>query len=174
MRGSTASAARPGPPYGTPTTRRRAARRQKSRGGFRTQKEAQTHLATVITSVAEGTYVEPSKQPLGRFLVDEWLPAIRGSVRPLTAERYAKTVRLYVTSREIGTVPLRGLSGGHLTGLYNDLEREGLSVATRRLTHSVLRRALNDAVRWDKLLATLRMPPTLPGHPPPGAIVDGS
>jgi hypothetical protein len=122
------------------------------------------HLATVITSVAEGTFVEPSKQPLARFLVGEWLPAIRGSVRPLTAERYAKTVRLYVTSREIGTVPLRGLSGGHLTGLYSDLEREGLSVATRRLTHSVLRRALNDAVPGTSSRATLRTPPTLRGH----------
>src|SRR2546430_15069174 len=51
----------------------------------------------------------------------------------------------------LGALPLRGLSGGHLTGLYGELERDGLAVGTRRLTHAVLRRALNDAVRWGKL-----------------------
>jgi integrase len=140
-------------------------RRQKSKGGFRTQKEAQTHLATVITRVAEGTYIEPSKVPLARFLVDEWLPAVGGALRPLSHARYDKIVRTYVAQRDIGGVPLRALSGGHLTALYSELEREGLSVATRRLTHAVLRRALNDAVRWGKLSrnpAAAADPPALP------------
>ena len=34
-------------------------RRQASKGGFRTQKEAQRHLATVVVQVADGTYIEP-------------------------------------------------------------------------------------------------------------------
>lgn len=42
-------------------------RKQKSKGGFRTQKEAQTHLATVITQTVQGSYVEPSKVALARF-----------------------------------------------------------------------------------------------------------
>jgi integrase len=115
--------------------------------------------------VSEGTYVEPSKEPLARYLRDEWLPAISGTVRPLTRERYEKIIRTYVTDRDIGSVPLRGLSGGHLTGLYSDMERDGLSVATRRLTHAVLRRALGDAVRWGKLArnpATAADPPAVP------------
>jgi integrase len=140
-------------------------RRQKSKGGFRTQKEAQRFLATVVTDVADGTYVEPSRQPLARYMTDEWLPAIAGTVRPLTGERYAKVVRSYVAGREIGAVPLRSLTGAHLNGLYAELERDGLSVATRRLVHAVLRRALGDAVRWDKLArnpAASADPPSLP------------
>ena len=101
-------------------------RRQRSKGGFGTRKAAQQHLATVITQVTEGTYVEPSKQLLVRFLLDEWLPAISGTVRPLTHARYDKIVRTYVAKRDIGGVPLRALSGGHLTALYGELEREGL------------------------------------------------
>jgi integrase len=45
------------------------------------------------------------------------------------------------------------------------MERDGLSVATRRLTHAVLRRALGDAVRWGKLArnpATAADPPAVP------------
>jgi integrase len=140
-------------------------RRQRSKGGFRTQKAAQAHLATVITQTNEGTYIEPSKQPLARFMIDEWLPAVSSTVRPLTAERYGKITRSYVVKRDIGGVPLRGLSGGHLTALYAELERDGLSVGSRRLVHSVLRRALSDAVRWGRLPrnpAAAADPPALP------------
>jgi integrase len=141
-------------------------RRQGSKGGFRTRKDAQAHLSTVLVAVQNGTYVEPSKQLLGRFLIDEWLPAISGgTVRPLTLARYEKIVRTYIVKRDIGGVPLRSLSGGHMTALYGELHRAGLSVATRRLTHAVLRRALNDAVRWGKIArspAHAADPPALP------------
>jgi integrase len=137
-------------------------RRQGSRGGFRTQKEAQRHLASVIVAVGDGNYVEPSKQPLGRYMLDEWLPGISGTLRPLTIHRYQRIADLYVASREIGGIPLRSLTGGHLNALYRELESEGLSIATRRLVHAVIRRALNDAVRWGKLVRN----PTRAADPP--------
>ena len=126
-------------------------RRQKSKGGFRTQREAQTHLAKVVTAIGEGGYSEPSKQPLGEFLRDEWLPAVRNTVRILTATSYEDNVRGYLLPADIAGVPLRSLSPGHVNALLDQLERQGLSVGTRRLIHAVLRRALNDAVRWGKL-----------------------
>ena len=140
-------------------------RRQASKGGFRTQKEAQRHLATVLTQVGDGTYFEPSKQPLARFLVDEWLPAISATVRPLTHHRYTQIVNTYIEDREVGAVPLRSLTAGHLNGLYAALERQGLSVASRRLVHAVLHRALGDAVRWSKVarnVANAADPPAVP------------
>ncbi len=126
-------------------------RHQASKGGFRTQKEAQRHLASVVTQVGDGTYIEPSKEPLGRFLLDEWLPAIRGTVRPNTHDTYERLMRVHVAKRDIGAIPLRSLNGAHVDALYADLELSGLSVNTRRLIHSTLSRALHDAVRWDKL-----------------------
>ena len=140
-------------------------RRQKSKGGFRTQKAAQQHLATVLVAVADGTYSEPSKDPLAHYLTDEWLPGISATIRPLTVRRYAAIVNSYIKPRELGTVPLRSLTGAHLNRLYAELEAEGLSIATRRLTHAVVRRALNDAVRWGKLTrnpASAADPPSLP------------
>jgi integrase len=152
-------------------------RRQRSKGGFTTRKAAQAFLNSTITSVNEGTYVEPSKQPLAHFMEREWLPAIAGTVRPLTLRKYESVARSYVARRDVGAVPLRGLTGAHLNALYGELERcadpdcehdgkcRGLSVATRRLVHAVLRRALADAVRWDKLArnpAASADPPSLP------------
>ena len=126
-------------------------REQKSKGGFRTQKEAQAHLTTVLAQVQAGGYIEPSKEPFARYLEGTWLPAIRSTVRPLTHTSYRRVVAVHIARRDIGGKPLRNLTGGDLTALYAELEHEGLSVAYRRLIHSTLRRALNDAVRWDKI-----------------------
>jgi integrase len=165
MRGSTRKRGNTWTAYWDTTDPTTGSRKQKSQGGFRTQKEAQRHLASVIVQVGEGTYIEPSKQPLARFMLDEWLPGIGGTLRPLSRHRYERITRIYVADREIGGVPLRGLTGAHLNKLYAELEADGLSVATRRLTHAVLRRALNDAVRWGKLSrnpASAADPPSLP------------
>ena len=125
-------------------------RRQASKGGFRTQKAAQAFLATVITTVNAGTYVEPSKQPLAAFMVAEWLPAIEATVRPSTHAAY-KQACARVERSDVGAIPLRGLNGGHLNAFYREMEQAGLSIATRRLTHTTIHRALRDAVRWGKL-----------------------
>jgi integrase len=140
-------------------------RRQKSKGGFKRQKDAEAFLATVVTSVHDGTYSEPSKAPLAAYMATEWLPAVRGRLRPLTARKYAQIIRTHIARRDIGAVPLRALNPGHVNALYGELEDAGLSAATRRLVHAVLRRALQDAVRWEKIKrnpAANATPPALP------------
>jgi len=83
--------------------------------------------------------------------MDEWLPGIRATVRPNTWSTYERLLRVHVAGREVGALPLRSLTGGHLNALYAEMERDGLSVNTRRLLHSTLHRAMRDAVRWEKL-----------------------
>jgi integrase len=137
---------------------------QRSKGGFGRQKDAQAFLNEQLSGLDAGTYVEPSRQPLATFMADEWLPAIAGTVRPLTLARYRQNVRLYIAGRDIGGVPLRALNAGHLNGLYAEMERDGLSVGTRRLLHAVVHRALRDAVKWGKLprnVATAADPPSV-------------
>ena len=125
-------------------------RRQRSKGGFATRREAQAFLTDVLSRLASGSYAAPAKLTLGDFLTTEWLPAVEGTLRPLSLTRYESAIRLYIAP-QIGHIRLQTLSGGHLNTLYRELEQAGLSVATRRLTHAVLHRALRDAVRWGKL-----------------------
>ena len=165
MRGSTRKRGKSWTAYWGAFDAATGGRKQKSKGGFERQKDAQAHLDEVVPQVKAGTYTEPSKVPFGRYLRDEWLPAVSGTVRPLSHARYSAVVNTYIAPREVGGVPLCALSGGHLSSLYSELEREGLSVATRRLVHAVARHALNDAVRWDKLTrnpAAAADPPALP------------
>ena len=66
-------------------------RRQKWTSGFRTRKEAEAHLADTIGQVHRGEYVERSRLTVGAYLNDEWLPAIRASVRPSTWASYRRS-----------------------------------------------------------------------------------
>jgi integrase len=139
---------------------------QKSRGGFRTRKEAQLFLQTTLPKVAAGTYVEPSLEPLHSYMV-RWMDTIEANaeVKSGTIARYRQIVAQYIEPRDIGSVRLGRLAPGEILKLYADLEQcsdpkckheqpddcAGLSPATRRLVHAVIRRALNDAVRHENL-----------------------
>lgn len=140
-------------------------RRQRTKGGFATKRDAQRYLTDALARIDGGVYTSPSKLTLGEYLTAEWLPAVEGTLRPLSFSRYRAVVRLYITP-QIGAKRLQALSGGQINGAYADLERAGLSIATRRLTHAVLHRALRDAVRWGRLTrnpADLADPPSRGG-----------
>jgi integrase len=136
-------------------------RRQRSKSGFHTRREAQRFLTDVLARLGDGSYAQPSKTTLAEFLNGEWLPAIEGTVRPLTYAQHASTVRARIVPR-LGHLRLQALTGGHLNALYRELEQAGLSVSTRRQVHAALHKALGDAVRWGRLVrnpADLADPP---------------
>ena len=136
-------------------------RRQKSRGGFKTRKEAERAFAALRDEIRLGSYVEPSKLTLNRFLEEEWLPAIRASVRPSTLRFYAQNVASYIKPT-IGRTLLPNVTAAKLNAFYATLLANGrtggrgrsggsLSPKTVRHVHTLLHKALNDAVRWGHL-----------------------
>jgi len=136
---------------------------QRSRGGFATRKDAEAFLAATLTRLGDGSYVRASRTTVREYLVDEWLPAIETTVRPLTFTQYRSVVRLRILPT-FGARRLQELTGAHVTALHRKLEQDGLAIATRRQTHAVLHRALRDAVRWGRLArnpADMADPPAL-------------
>ena len=123
------------------------ARHQLRRRGFRTKREAQASLSTILADVHSGTFVAPSKMTFGHFLVDRWIPAMTPTVRATTAASYRQMAKHL--ERGVGGVVLGDLSGVHLTALYGRLLADGaLSTRTVRYVHVTAHRALKDAVRW--------------------------
>jgi Arm DNA-binding domain/Phage integrase, N-terminal SAM-like domain len=137
---------------------------QRWKGAFATKKEAQAFLTDVLSRIGDGSYVQPTKLTLRAFVDHEWLPAIAGTVRPLTLTQYRSVMKGRILPR-LGRVRLQAVTGGHLTGLYRELEDEGLSPASRRLTHAVLSRTFRDAVRWGRLVRN----PAAAADPPAAA-----
>jgi hypothetical protein len=98
-------------------------RRQRSKGGFRTKREAQAALSEALATYRAGTLVEPSTLTLGVFL-NEWLPAMAGNLEPNTHEVYGHYARAYVKPR-LGQVRLQQLTAANLRGFYTELAASG-------------------------------------------------
>jgi hypothetical protein len=146
-----------------PTTNRR---RQTSRGGFKTKKEASRWLTDVQARVDQGGYVAPTRELTGTYLLG-WLGAVRSSLRPSTFESYERVVRGHLIPR-IGHVYLHQLGPGHLSAMYADLHSTGrldrpggLSAHSVHYVHVVLSKALTDAVAEGKLARNVAQAPTV-------------
>lgn len=144
-------------------------RRQRWHSGFATKRAASAALVEILSRLQKGDYVEPSKQTLAAFL-EEYLQAARATLRPGTWEGYRASLAAYITPT-MGDTPLQHVTPAALTALYGDLlangrvhprSRSGLAPRTVSMTHSILRKALSEAVRWGYLTrnpADLATPP---------------
>ena len=107
---------------------------------------------------------------LGAFC-EQWIAAISPSLRPTTADSYAHLLATHVVPR-LGCRPVAAIGPGELGALYAELLSSGrrrgaggLSPATVRYVHLVLRHALADAVAWGyagRNVAALVRPPRVP------------
>lgn len=74
-------------------------RRQKSKGGYRTKRDALAALNEAQGALQRGLYVEPSKLSVKTFLLDHWLPAIESGLRKSTLQGYRSAITNYVLPR---------------------------------------------------------------------------
>ena len=132
-------------------------RRQRCQAGFATRKVAQTALTTVLSSLEAGTFSERKDVTLGEFLQEEWLPIIESTIRSTTHASYKTHAQKHILPT-LGLVKLQRLTPVMINALYAQLLKEGkvcgsggLSANSVRRVHATLHRALNDAVRWDRL-----------------------
>ena len=100
-------------------------RRQHSKGGFKTQREAEDARIAAEYALTTGTYVKAERISLGEFLVDEWLPTRRPPVlEESTWHSYDRNIRLHVIPH-VGRIPLQKLSPVDLNQLYRLLLESG-------------------------------------------------
>lgn len=145
-------------------------RLQKLRSGFNSKGQAEDALRDLLSSLDRGGFVEARDLTVGDYLTKEWLPA---SGPPRVSYETWVNRRMYIRSYiapRVGKLRLQQLGAAHLNRLYAALLREGrvrgeggLSATSVRRVHSILRVALNDAVRWGLLSRN----PVEAADPPP-------
>ena len=103
------------------------------------------------------SFTPPTKITVKQFLLSEWLPTVKGSLRPTTYSSYAMLIREHILPR-LGLLQLQKLTPGAINALYVYLSEEGrvhgeggLSASSVRRVHAVLHKACRDAVRWGRL-----------------------
>lgn len=134
-------------------------RRQRSKGGYRTKAEALDAMNKAQRALADGIYVEPTKVTVAEYLEDRWIPAMEATgIRATTLRSYRMHTAQHIAPR-IGGVQLQALTADAINRLYADLLADGrsdgkggLSPATVRRCHAMLRKALADAVKWQLLV----------------------
>jgi integrase len=104
-------------------------------------------------------------------LMTKWLEASEPNLSPSTLRRYRILLRVHILPG-LGEVRLSRLSSADLDGFYAQLRDKGLAPATVGQVHAIIRRALNQAIKWGWLAvspAKNATPPRLsrPDHRPP-------
>ncbi len=100
-------------------------RQQISKGGFATQAEAAAARLKLLSSVQDGTFVQPERITLHQFLIEEWLPAkLPPNLEASTYVSYERNIQLHVVPY-IGNIRLQQLTPIHLNKLYRLLLESG-------------------------------------------------
>lgn len=132
-------------------TREETGKRRQKWFSHRTRKEAEIHLANLLSQLHGGGTVPTHKLKTGEFL-DQWLSDYAsGAVAPTTLKSYKETIKLHLKP-VIGKIPLTKLSPQKIQGYYSNRLIIGLSSTTVLYHHRVLRQALQHALRWGLLV----------------------
>lgn len=128
----------------------------------KTKAEAMSKMRESQRKVEQGLPIIPEKQKVGDFL-DDWLrDVVKPSVRPSTYVSYAMLVKQHLKPG-LGHHKLARLTPQQVQAHLNVKLASGLSARSVQYQRAVLRRALNQALKWDLVsrnVATLVEPPT--------------
>lgn len=113
----------------------------------KTRKEVADKLKALHNDQLLGVNLAAEQLTVGQFL-DRWLEqVVIVRNQPRTHASYSDTARLYIKPR-IGDRQLTKLTPEHVQTMLNALSAQGLSSRTVTYTRAVLRKALNQALRW--------------------------
>jgi integrase len=79
-----------------------------------------------------------------------WLDGQERKLKPQTMRSYREKARNYIVP-QLGRHKLTSLRAQHVEAMYDKMRDDGRAEATVRQVHAILRRALKDAVRRDRL-----------------------
>jgi integrase len=126
-------------------------RQQHSQAGFRTKRDAQAHLNTVIGKVAEGTWRPDKPITVKELLEDHWLPAKRSEGKePATISQYENCVQAWLVPH-LGAMRAAALTPKHVTDLDEKLATTETSQGRSKLSPRSRQAAigtLKSAYKW--------------------------
>jgi integrase len=113
----------------------------------KTRGEVRQKLTKAMADRDGGLIFDDENTSVGEFL-DKWLSdCVRDSVRQSTFDRDSYLIRVHVKPT-LGRIKLSKLSPVHIQGFYRDRLDAGLSASTVNKMHTVLHKALSQAMRW--------------------------
>ncbi|GCF07355.1 site-specific integrase [Dictyobacter arantiisoli] len=112
----------------------------------KTQQEAYEKLQNALQDQKQGMLATGAKEKVGDYLT-RWLDVHKVTLRISTYKRYQVVLDKNLIPA-LGHLSLQKLAAQHIQTFYAKLVKEGISPRTIKMVHAVLRKALNQAVRW--------------------------
>ena len=121
-------------------------RRQISRTVRGSKRDAEKVLNALVADADRGEH--QGADATFQALTDRWLEQAGPDLSPTTLRRYRDLLRLHILPG-LGSVSIHKIKTADLDQLYRGLvTKKGLSPASVRQVHAIIRRALRQAVRW--------------------------
>ncbi len=134
--------------------------RYRSRTVRGTKRDAQRRLASLVHEVSSGA-VRPAEVTLS-VVLERWLELVGEDLSPTTLREYRRLIARRIAPA-LGGLSVSKVTTARLDAFYQALSREAdLSPASIRQIHSILRRGLRQAVRWEWIPANPAVNATLP------------
>lgn len=96
-------------------------RRQITKGGFPTRRDAEHARIEALAAQQQGTFVRPERVTVREYLMDEWLPTQRPpTLEESTHRSYERYLRIHVVPY-VGGIALQQLTPMDLNGIYRHL-----------------------------------------------------
>ena len=127
-------------------------RRQRSGGGYDTEREADAALAARLAASNAGAHIDASRQTVAAYCA-YWLDvAMAGTVRETSLSYYRGHVAHIVAA--LGAHRLGAVRAGHVGQAMRRWEREGLGASTRAILHIRMRQIFRHAARDRQIAAS--------------------
>lgn len=113
-----------------------------------TRQDVAAKLNAMLRDVERGMPALDERQTVAAYL-DHWLASsVKPNVRPATYTSYARHVRMHLAPT-LGRHKLTRLTPQHVEALWAAKLADGLSASTIQRIRATLRRALNQALKWE-------------------------
>jgi integrase len=115
----------------------------------RSESEADSLLADAIRDHKRGAAIADTTTTIADYL-DGWLDRIAPSLKPSTYRAYEGAVRIWIVPR-VGSIAVGSLTGLHVQRMV-DTTASANGIRSAGIAHAVLRKALADARRLDRIV----------------------
>lgn len=112
-------------------------------------RDAKAWRAEQLGRRVQGVNLPSERVTIASFMA-EWEAAKAARLRPTTRKAYEIFIRVHIVPG-LGTAQLADLTPAMVNRFYRSLMEKGLSPKSVRNVHAILRRALEDAVRWGRV-----------------------
>ncbi|MGU3439802.1 tyrosine-type recombinase/integrase [Bacillus cereus] len=141
-------------------------KRETTKGGFKTKKEAQIAAAKIEEDIRQNTFVKESNMTM-YMLIDKWIQLKTNSYKPTTFSVFSGIMHNRI-AKKFGYANIRNITTLGIQEWYVNLQNEGLTPKYIRTIHNVLRALFNDAKSWGLISNNIMndvSPPKIPKHP---------